>query len=299
MGRQKLALNPEEFIMNSTQTAQSFGAPVNTLPPFLVTIDGSSATSETPSVPQVEEQIPMSAQEREQFVLKHLPMVRFVARRISERLPQHVELEELISAGVLGLIDAVAKFDGSKQVQFKSYAQFRIRGAIMDSLRNVDWGPRELPRQGRAIEEAIWTLTTRFGRGPTEAEIADELGLPLGDYQDVLGALKGLEIGSLNVEHGSETGEEELAYVPGPSKNDPLFCCLQGEMRELLIAAIDKLPEKERLVLTLYYYEELTMKEIGLTLGVVESRVSQIHSSAVLHLRSSLAAGKKASARKL
>ncbi len=280
--------------MNSTQTLQSFRAPVQELPPFLVTIDGDVTRPEEVSVPQVEKQIPMSAQERERFVLEHLPMVRFVARRIHERLPQQVELEEMISAGILGLIDAVAKFDSSKQVQFKSYAQFRIRGAIMDSLRNVDWGPRELRRQGRAIEEAIWTLTTRFGRAPMETEIAAELGLSLSEYQDVLGALKGLEIGSLNVEHGGETGEEELACVPGPTKNDPLSRCMQGETRERLIAAIDKLPEKERLVLTLYYYEELTMKEIGLTLGVVESRVSQIHSSAVLHLRSSLSPERKA-----
>ncbi len=292
-----MALGPREFSMNSTQPVQSFGAPVHKLPAFLATVESKAAKSQTPSVLQIEEQVPVDAQEREKFVLKHLPVVRFIARRISERLPKHVEIEELVSAGVLGLIDAVAKFDGSKQVQFKSYAQFRIRGAIMDSLRSVDWGPRELRRQGRAIEEVIWTLTTRLGRGPTEAEVADAIGLPLGDYQDVLGALKGLEVGSLNVEHGSETGEEELAYVPGPSTNDPLFRCMQGEMRELLIAAIDKLPEKERLVLTLYYYEELTMKEIGLTLGVVESRVSQIHSSAVLHLRSSLATGKKAGAR--
>ena len=282
--------------MNSTQITGSLDAATCGFQPFLITVNGDLATSATPSLTQVEDSAFVNAQEQERFVLEHLPTVRFVAKRIHERLPQHVEFEDLISAGTLGLIDAIAKFDGSKQVQFKSYAQFRIRGAILDSLRNVDWGPRELRRQGRAIEEAIWTLTTRLGRGPTEVEIANELQLSLSEYQEVLGSLKGLEIGSLNVEHGSETGEEELAYVPGPSKNDPLFRCMQGEMRELLIAAIDKLPEKERLVLTLYYYEELTMKEIGLTLGVVESRVSQIHSSAVLHLRSSLIATKKAPA---
>jgi RNA polymerase sigma factor for flagellar operon FliA len=121
-----------------------------------------------------------------------------------------------------------------------------------------------------------------------ETEIAEHLKLPLTEYQQLLGDLKGLEIGSLHVEHNEDSGDEELAYVAGPAEDDPLFRCLQGEMRQHLMDAIDDLPEKERMVLTLYYYEELTMKEIGLTLGVVESRVSQIHTAAVLRLRASL-----------
>jgi RNA polymerase sigma factor FliA len=200
-----------------------------------------------------------------------------------------VELDDLVSAGVVGLIDAFSKFDHKKKVQFKSYAQFRIRGAILDSLRTLDWSPRELRRKGRAVEEAIRTVTQRVGRAPSEQEIAREMTLTLAEYQALLGDLKGLEIGSLHMERSEDSGDEELAYVPGAPEDDPLFRCLKGEMKQRLADAIDELPEKERMVLTLYYYEELTMKEIGLTLGVVESRVSQIHSSAVLRLRVSLA----------
>lgn len=230
-----------------------------------------------------------STPDRDRLLLKHLPTVRYLARRIHERLPQHVELDDLISAGIVGLIDAFSKFDYTKQVQFKSYAQFRIRGAILDSLRTLDWSPRELRRKGRAVEEAIRSVTHKLGRVPSEQEIAREMNLGLVEYQQLLGELKGLEIGSLNVERTEDSGDDELAYLPGSADEDPLFRCLHGEMKQRLIDAIEELPEKERMVLTLYYYEELTMKEIGLTLGVVESRVSQIHSSAVVRLRVSMA----------
>ena len=230
-----------------------------------------------------------SVPERDQILLEHLPTVRYLARRIHERLPQHVELDDLISAGVVGLIDAFSKFDHTKQVQFKSYAQFRIRGAILDSLRTLDWSPRELRRKGRAVEEGIRSVTHKLGRVPTEPEIAREMDMSLSEFQQLLGELKGLEIGSLHLERTENSGDEELAYIPGSPDENPLFRCLQGEMKQRLTDAIEKLPEKERMVLTLYYYEELTMKEIGLTLGVVESRVSQIHSSAVLRLRAALA----------
>ena len=231
----------------------------------------------------------LTAEDRDRLLLEHLQTVRFLARRIHERLPQHVELEDLISAGVVGLIDAFEKFDHSKKVQFKSYAQFRIRGAILDSLRILDWSPRELRRKGRAVEEAIRTVTQRCGRAATDNEIAGELNISLVEYQQLLGELKGLEIGSLHMERAEDSGDDELAYIPGAPEEDPLFRCLKGELKQHLADAIDDLPERERMVLTLYYFEELTMKEIGLTLGVVESRISQIHSSAVLRLRTALA----------
>jgi len=226
--------------------------------------------------------------EQERVLLEHLPIVRFLARRIHERLPQHVDIEDLVSAGVVGLMDAFTKFDPAKKVQFRSYAQFRIRGAILDSLRTLDWSPRELRRKGRAVEEAIRVLTARMGRAPGEAEIAAEMGISLEDYQQLLGDLKGLEIGTLHLDHNENSGEEELAYVPGSPEDDPLFRCLKGELEERLAEAIADLPDRERLVMTLYYYEEMTMREIGLALGVVESRVSQVHASAVVHLRAAL-----------
>ncbi|HTZ60345.1 MAG TPA: FliA/WhiG family RNA polymerase sigma factor [Acidobacteriaceae bacterium] len=227
--------------------------------------------------------------EQEKLMLEHLPIVRFIARRIHERLPQHVPIEDLYSAGVIGLLDAFSKFDPSKQVQFRSYAQFRIRGAILDNLRTLDWSPRELRRKGRAIEQAIQTLTAQFGRAPSDLEIAEQMHLDLPAYQQLLGELKGLEIGTLHSERSEDSGEEELVYLPNRPEEDPLYRYLHAEMRERLIQAISELPERERLVMTLYYYEETTMKEIGLILGVVESRISQIHASAVLRLRARLA----------
>ena len=226
--------------------------------------------------------------EQEKMLLEHLPIVRFLARRIHERLPQHVDIEDLVSAGVVGLIDAFTKFDPEKKVQFRSYAQFRIRGAILDSLRTLDWSPRELRRKGRAVEESIRVLMSRLGRAPQDTEVAAEMALTLDQYQQLLGDLKGLEIGTLHMERNEDSGEEELAYVPGRPDEDPLFICLRGELEERLSDAITGLPDRERLVMTLYYYEEMTMREIGLALGVVESRVSQVHASAVVHLRAAL-----------
>jgi len=226
--------------------------------------------------------------EQERVLLEHLPVVRFLARRIHERLPQHVDIEDLVSAGVVGLLDAFAKFDPEKKVQFRSYAQFRIRGAILDSLRTLDWSPRELRRKGRAVEEAIRVVTARLGRPPHENEVAEEMDLSLDEYQQLLGDLKGLEIGTLHMERNEESGEEELAYVPGDPEEDPLFRCLRGELQDRLTEAIQNLPDRERLVMTLYYFEEMTMREIGLALGVVESRVSQVHASAVARLRAAL-----------
>jgi RNA polymerase sigma factor for flagellar operon FliA len=226
--------------------------------------------------------------EQEQVLIEHLPMVRFLARRIHERLPQHVDIEDMVSAGVVGLMDAFSKFDPAKKVQFRSYAQFRIRGAILDSLRTLDWSPRELRRKGRAVEEAIRVLTARLGHAPNEAEVAEEMELGLEEYQQLLGDLKGLEIGTLHMERNEDSGEEELAYIPGRPEDDPLFRCLRGELEERLTGAIQDLPDRERLVMSLYYYEEMTMREIGLALGVVESRVSQMHASAVVHLRAAL-----------
>jgi RNA polymerase sigma factor FliA len=223
-------------------------------------------------------------------MVEHLPIVRFIARRIHERLPQHVPIEDLYSAGVVGLLDAFGKFDLSKQVLFRTYAQFRIRGAILDSLRTLDWSPRELRRKGRAVEQAIQALIGQFHRSPTDSEIAQKLNIPLAAYQHLLWELKGLEIRTLHSERPEDSEEEELIYVRARPEDDPLFRYLDGEMRDRLARAINDLPERERLVMTLYYYEETSMKEIGLILGVVESRVSQIHASAVLHLRARLSA---------
>jgi RNA polymerase sigma factor FliA len=227
--------------------------------------------------------------ERERILMEQLPQVRYIARRIHERLPRHVPFEDLVHAGVVGLIDALNKFDLSKQVQFSSYAKFRIRGAILDGLRELDWSPRELRRKGRLVEATYCDLSGKLGRAPDENEIAREMGIELRELQSLLAELDGLELGSLRVESPRDGKEEDLSdYVPSKPEETPFFLCLRAETKHLLDQAISELPDKEQRVLALYYYEEFTMKEVGVALGIGESRVSQIHSLAMIHLRARL-----------
>ncbi|HEY1271089.1 MAG TPA: FliA/WhiG family RNA polymerase sigma factor [Terriglobales bacterium] len=229
------------------------------------------------------------SEERERILLEQLPQVRYIACRIHERLSRHVPLEDLVHAGVIGLIDALNKYDRSKHVQFPSYAKFRIRGAILDSLRDLDWSPRELRRKARCIEQVHGQLSAELGRTPSEAELAKGLGMELHEFQLLMGELDSLEIGSLRVESPRDGREEDLCeYLPNAPEETPYFLCLRTEMKELLTQVIGELPDKERQVLALYYYEELTMKEVGAALGIGESRVSQIHSMAVIRLRARL-----------
>jgi len=228
-------------------------------------------------------------EERERLLLEHLPQVKYIARRIHDRLPAQVLLDDLIHAGVVGLIDAVEKFDPSKKVLLKSYAKFRIRGAILDSLRELDWSPRHLRRQARRIEEADRDLRLRLGRAGTEVELAVALEMNLEDFQHLLGELRGLDLGSLQAESIDSQSEDDIVSSrPGAADKDPYFLCLHEEMRSLVNGAMEALDEKERQVVTLYYLQELTMKEVGVILGVGESRVSQIHSVAMVRLRARL-----------
>ena len=227
--------------------------------------------------------------ERESALMEQLPQVRYIARRIHERLPRHVPFEDLVHAGVLGLIDALNKFDQSRHVQFSSYAKFRIRGAILDNLRELDWSPRDLRRKGRMVEQAYAQLCGTLGRAPNENEVARKLGLELHELQSLLAELDGLELGSLRIDSPQGGKEEDLLdYLPSQNEETPFFACLRAEQKRLLAEAITELPEKERKVLSLYYYDELTMKEVGEVLGIGESRVSQIHSLAMMRLRSRL-----------
>jgi RNA polymerase sigma factor for flagellar operon FliA len=229
----------------------------------------------------------LGAQHREQLLLQQLPQVRCIAKHIHERLPNHVLLDDLIQAGILGLIEAIDRYDPGKNVQLHSYAKFRVRGAIFDSLREIDWGPRSLRREARSIESAHAELREELGRNASEQELADALDLELGNYHKLLRDIRGLELRSLSVETGSSHNTAELE-VPGPASEEPFHCCAESEKRELLKNAMAALPKRERQVLWLYYFEELSMKEVGRALGVVESRVSQIHTAALMSLRSQL-----------
>ncbi len=227
--------------------------------------------------------------EREKLLTAHLPDVQYIARRIHDRLPMQIPLEDLVHAGVLGLIDAVDKFDRTRDVQLKSYAKFRIRGAILDSLRATDWSPRRLRKQARLLEETSRTLSSELGRAASEPEIAARLGMDLPQFQQLLADLHGLDMGSLQAEHGEELDQAaECTYQPNGRDQNPFFQCLQSELKSFLAQALGSLEEKERQVMALYYLEELTMKEVGAVLGIGESRVSQLHSLGLVRLRARL-----------
>jgi RNA polymerase sigma factor FliA len=232
-----------------------------------------------------------SAESADDLVMQELSEVYYIAARIRERLPQHVELEDLVSAGVIGLIEASRSFDSSKNAQFKTFAKFRIRGAILDSLREVDWGSRLMRRRGREIADATARLEARLGRKPVEAEIAAEMHVEPEYLRKIVAQLDTLHITgqqAARTEDSSETIDliEGAPDLDGP---DAFELCLEGEMRSHLAEAIGKLSEREQLILSLYYREELTMKEIAKVVGVALSRVSQIREAAVLKLRKFLA----------
>ena len=219
---------------------------------------------------------------------EYVPMVRAVARRIHRTLPRHIELDDVISAGYLGLVDAARKFEHGRQTQFRSYAEFRVRGAILDSLRDLDCGSRGLRRKVREIENTRQTLTATLAHAPEDAEVAGMLGISVTDLQETLAAAYSLETESLQAEREDAEGHDLLATLIDSSAPDALAICLEGEFKQALVDAIDALPERERLIITLSYYEELTLKEIGDMLGLTVSRISQLRTAAVNRLKSAL-----------
>ena len=231
----------------------------------------------------------MTAAERESLIIETLPLIKHIAHRVATRLPTNIEMRDLINAGVLGLLDAVDKFDPKRNVKFKTYAEVRIRGAIIDSLRSLDWAPRSLRKKGKDLERTYADLSQKLGRPATDEEVSEAMGEDLANFHALLDQLHGLTIGSFENMGDSEDSDNYINYYPDDGSNDPYARFESNEITDLLGEAIEELPEKERLVLSLYYYEEFTMKEIGTLLGVNESRVSQLHTKATLRLRARLA----------
>jgi RNA polymerase sigma factor for flagellar operon FliA len=229
-----------------------------------------------------------SDEEREQLILQHLPQVRLIARRIQERLPENISLEDLVSTGVIGLIAAIDNFDPGHNVKLKTYAEYKIRGAILDSLRGLDWAPRQKRRRAKRIEAAISAAEQRLKRAPTEDEIADQLEIPLEEYHEWLVEIRGLNIASLEYTSGDQ-GKDLLHYLPDGGDNLPSTLLEKSELERLLAEGIDGIPAIERTVLGLYYQEELTLREIAQVVNLHESRISQLKSQAILRLRSHLA----------
>jgi RNA polymerase sigma factor for flagellar operon FliA len=227
-----------------------------------------------------------AAERREQLILEHLPQVKLIARRIHERLPTSVNLDDLISTGVLGLIAAIDRYDASHDVKLKTYAEYKIRGAILDSLRGLDWAPRQQRKRSKQIEAAIAVLEQQLQRTPSEEEIAKQLGLSIADYQEWLSDIRGLTLGSLENAGTEEEGCDLLRYLSDSDDQWPSQIVERAELERLLAEAIERMPHLERTVLSLYYYEEMTLREIAGIVDLHESRISQLKSQAILRLRS-------------
>ena len=223
------------------------------------------------------------------FLLReHAPLVKRLAYQLKARLPPSVEVDDLIQAGMIGLLDAVNRYEDTHGAQFETYAVQRIRGAMLDELRNTDWLPRGVRQNMRKIETAMNVLQQKMGRPPTETEVAKSLKMTLGEYQDLLGDSGGHQLVYYEDFHDADTKEHFLDHYSSDGAGDPLQDLLNDDFRDAVIGAIDSLPEREKLLMGLYYEQELNLKEIGVVMGVSESRVSQLHSQAVARMRAFL-----------
>lgn len=230
---------------------------------------------------------------RDKRLQDHAPLVKKLAHQLKAKLPANVEVDDLIQVGMIGLLDAMSRYEEMHHAQFETYAVQRIRGAMLDELRNSDWLPRGVRQNMRKIEAAIHELQQQLARSPTEGELADQLGMSLPEYQQVLSDGAGHQLLYFEDFHGGsgaseDSGEHFLDRYCSDSSQDPLKILMQAGFRTSLIQAIEALPEREKLLMALYYEQEMNLKEIGAILGVTESRVSQLHSQAVARIRTKL-----------
>lgn len=225
------------------------------------------------------------APDKDQLVLQYAPLVKLIAYHLMAKLPPSVQVDDLIQNGMIGLLDAIGRYEEGLGAQFETYAVQRVRGAMLDGLRENDWLPRGLRRDMRRVEVAINALEQQNGRPPLESELAEALGMALADYQKMLHEARGHQLVYLE----DFTDNEDDAYLDrhlASSQPDPLAALLDQDMRETLVRAIEELPEREKMMMALYYDEELNLREIGEVLGVTESRVCQLHTQAIARLRS-------------
>ena len=225
---------------------------------------------------------------RDQLIMDYSPLIRFVAQRIGSRLPSNIDIEDLISSGVIGLMDAIDKYDPSRDNKFKTYAEFRIRGAILDELRIQDWVPRSVRDKAKRLDRMASDLEQKFGRKATDDELSQALGMPIDEFFDMNAKVKGVQLLSID-DFGGTNGNTErrslLDSLENPNSKNPFTQLRNASARDILRRHIDELPEKQKLVLQLYYFEDLNLKEIGRILEVTESRVSQLHTQAIEKLK--------------
>ena len=228
----------------------------------------------------------MVAVENQRSVADYAQLVKRLAYQLAARLPSSVEVDDLVQAGMMGLLDAFNYYDENQGAQFETYATQRIRGAMLDELRDADWAPRSVRKHARDIEKAIHTLQQRLGKPPSEQQIADELGLALEEYQQMLADARGHQL--VHYEDFENDDGESVAFNLADTRPTPFQVLHDDGMRETLIKGISELPEREKMVMAMYYQNDLNLKEIGAVLGVSESRVCQLHSQAILRLRSKM-----------
>jgi RNA polymerase sigma factor for flagellar operon FliA len=226
--------------------------------------------------------------DKDSLLTEHMPLVKRLAHHMKAKLPHSVEVDDLVQAGMIGLLDAISRYEETHGAQFETYAVMRIRGAMLDELRNSDWLPRSMRQNMRKIETAMASLQQRLGRPPTESEVAKSLKLSLDDYQEMLGEGSGHQLVYYEDFHEEDGNDSFLDRYASDDEADPLRSLLDGDFRQAVIDAIDALPPREKILMGLYYEEELNLKEIGAVMGVSESRVSQLHTQAVARLRASL-----------
>jgi RNA polymerase sigma factor for flagellar operon FliA len=230
--------------------------------------------------------------EKDKLVVEYSPLIKFIAQKIAVRLPSNIELDDLISSGVIGLMDAIDKYDPTRDNKFKTYAEFRIRGAILDELRAQDWVPRSIRDKSKLLDRTMVNLEAELGRIPTDEEVANALQVTIEEFHELLNQVRPVSLLSIDESQTFSNVDKKsiLNILEGCKLNNPFNQLNIKSVKDIVTQAIEELPERQRLVLSLYYYEDLNLKEIGKVLRVTESRVSQLHAQAVSRLRNKLAA---------
>lgn len=234
---------------------------------------------------QVDEDQEISTQTRNEIVVKYMPMIKCIARKISARLPSHIDFDDLVSNGAIGLMDAIGKYDSSRENKFRTYAEFRIRGSILDALRSDDWIPRSIRDKAKKINKAVKSLELKLGRDPEEREVADHMNISLEEFQNMTNETRPVNVLSIDEISFFNKIDKESSLKILETKESLTSEINSKSIRRLIQKAIGELPERQRMVLSLYYYEGFNLKKIGEILKVTESRVSQLHAQAVRRLK--------------
>ena len=250
----------------------------------------SNAIRKYKEEPKKSSQEVINRDQKNQLIKEYAPLIKYVAQKIAVRLPPNIDIDDLISAGSIGLMDAIDKWDPNRDNKFKTYAEFRIRGAILDELRSQDWIPRSVRDKSKALERTIVALEVEIGRAPTDEEISAKLNMPIDEFHDLINQVRPVSLLSIDDQPTfSDSDRKSIAnLLEGAKSNSPFNQLNVKVVKDVVAKAIEELPERQRLVLSLYYFEDLNLKEIGQVLRVTESRVSQLHAQAVIRLKAKL-----------